>query len=185
VQQSHVSSRPGASHIQAIQVNRRRGSSVRPLSRRRLLALFTRLAWLTSIGATALVSALPSNAIVSQDTSEGIRVLAREKSLAEQFLAIMNDFGRKDIDHYVTAIALYAEAKAEFDGLITQLEDELEQARPPSRSEKFEAVLKEAVAKRVAFTSFVSDTLVPHTEGTQKGIVEDFIRGGADLVKVP
>ena len=43
--------------------------------------------------------------------------------------------------------------------------------------------LKEAVAKRVAFTSFVTDTLVPHAEGAQKGIAGDFIKGGADLIK--
>ena len=152
----------------------------------RLLHLAPRrrlLAWLTRIGVAALVSALASTGIVAQETSDGIRVMAREKSLAEQFLVIMNDFGRKDIDHYVTGIALYAEAKAEFDGLITQLEHELEQARPPSRSEKFEAALKDAVAKRVAFTSFVTNTLVPHTEGAQKGIVGDFIKGGGDLIK--
>jgi hypothetical protein len=177
VQQSHMSSRPGAAHSQAIPVGRRRGS------RRRLLALFTHLAWLTSIGATALVSVLPNTGIVAQVTSKGFFVLGREKSLAEQFLVILHDFGRKDIEHYVTGVALYAKAKAEFDGLITQLEHELEQAQPPSQSEEFEAALKEAVAKRVAFTSFVTDTLVPHTEGAQKGIAEDFIKGGADLTK--
>jgi hypothetical protein len=182
VQQNQMSSRPGASRTEAIPVDRR-WWSVRPLLHRRLLALFTHLAWLTSVGTIALVSVLPSTGIVARDTSEGIRVLAREKSLAEQFLVIMNDFGRKDIDRFATGIALYAKAKAEFDGLITQLEHELEQAQPPSQSEKFEAVLKEAVAKRVAFTSFVTDTLVPHTEGTRKGIVGDFIKGGADLIK--
>jgi hypothetical protein len=37
---------------------------------------------------------------------------------------------------------------------------------------------------RVAFTSFVTDTLIPHTDGAQKGIVGDFIKGAAELVKV-
>jgi hypothetical protein len=115
--------------------------------------------------------------------SDGIRVMAREKSLAEQFLVIMNDFGRKDITQYAKGVTLYAQAKAEFDGLITQLEHELERSMPPDQSERFEAALKDAVAKRVAFTSFVTDTLVPHTEGAQKGIVGDFIRGGGDLIK--
>jgi hypothetical protein len=141
------------------------------------------LTWFTRIAVVALVSALASKGIVAQDTSDGIRVMAREKSLAEQFLVIMNDFGQKDIGQYAKGVALYAEAKADFDGLIAELEHELEQARPPDQSERFEAALKDAVAKRVAFTSFVTDTLIPHTEGAQKGIAGDFIKGGADLVK--
>jgi len=116
--------------------------------------------------------------------SEGFRVMAREKSLAEQFLVIMNEFGRNDISQYAKGVTLYAEAKAEFDGLITQLEHDLEQPKPPTESEKFEAELKKAVAKRVAFTSFVTDTLVPHTEAAQKGIVGDIIKGSAELIKV-
>jgi len=141
------------------------------------------LTWFTRIAVAALVSALASTGIVAQDTSDGIRVMAREKSLAEQFLVIMNDFGQRDIGQYAKGVTLYAEAKAEFDGLIAELELELEQARPPDQSERFEAALKDAVAKRVAFTSFVTDTLVPHTEGAQKGIVGDFIKGGGDLIK--
>jgi hypothetical protein len=108
--------------------------------------------------------------------------MAREKSMAEQFLIILNSYTASNIE-LAKGIRLYAEAKAEFDGLITQLEVELEQATPPSQSETFDAELKKAVAKRVAFTSFVTDTLVPHTEGAQKGIVGDFIKGGADLIK--
>jgi hypothetical protein len=82
-------------------------------------------------------------------------------------------------NQYAKGITLYAEAKAEFDKLIAELEHELEQARPPDQSERFEAALKDAVAKRVAFTSFVTDTLVPHTEGAQRGSVGDFIKGEA------
>lgn len=152
----------------------------------RLLLLAPRrrlLAWFNRIGVAALVSALASTGLVAQETSDGIRVMAREKSLAEQFLVIMNDFGQKDINQYAKGVTLYAEAKAEFDGLIAELEHELEQARPPDQSETFESALKDAVAKRVAFTSFVTDTLVPHTEGAQKGIAGDFIKGGGDLIK--
>jgi hypothetical protein len=148
-----------------------------PAARGRLLA------WFTRIGVAASLSALISTGMVAQETSDGIRVMAREKSLAEQFLVIMNDFGRKDIGQYAKGITLYAEAKSEFDGLITELEDELEQPKPPDESKTFESALKEAVAKRVAFTSFVTDTLVPHTEGAQKGVVGDFIQGGGDLIK--
>jgi hypothetical protein len=68
----------------------------------------------------------------SQPMSDGFRVMAREKALAEQFLVIMNDFGQQDLAQYVTGITLYAEAKAEVDGLLTELEHELEQAMAPS-----------------------------------------------------
>jgi hypothetical protein len=94
-----------------------------------------------------------------------------------------HDFGQKDFGQYAKGVTLYAEAKAEFDGLIAELEHELEQARPPDQSENLEAALKDTVAKRVAFTSFVTDTLVPPTEGAQKGIVGDFIKAGGDLIK--
>jgi hypothetical protein len=131
----------------------------------------------------ALLNLFGTGKMFARETSDGIRVMAREKSLAEQFLVIMNDFGKKDVNQYAQGIVLYAQAKAEFDGLITQLEDGLEQSNPPDQSKKFEAVLDEAVAKRVAFTSFVTETIIPHTDTTQKTIVEDFIKGGADLIK--
>jgi hypothetical protein len=72
----------------------------------------------------------------SQPMSEAFRVMAREKSLAEHFLVNMNNFGQKDITQYVRGVTLYAEAKAEFDGLLTELEHELEQAMAPNQSEK-------------------------------------------------
>ena len=130
-----------------------------------------------SVGFAGLVSLSAENEISAQETSDGIRVLAREKSLAEQFLVIMNDFGKKDVSEYAQRIVLYAQAKAEFDGLITQLEDRLEQSNPPNESEKFEAVLDEAVAKRVAFTSFVTGTIIRHTDTTQKVSSKLSLRG--------
>jgi hypothetical protein len=140
------------------------------------------LAWLTRLSVVGFLSALISSGLIAQGTSDGIRVMAREKSLAEQFLVLLNNFGPKDMGHYTRGIALYAAAKADFDGLITELEDDLEGPKPPNQSEKFESALKEAVAKRVAFTSFITDTLVPHTKGAQKGIVGDFIKGGGELI---
>jgi hypothetical protein len=139
--------------------------------------------WFAAIGFAALVCLHVSGEIFAEEASDGIRVIAREKSLAEQFLVIMNDFGQKDINQYAHGVVLYAEAKAEFDGLITQLEDELDRSKPLNQSEKFQKVLGDAVAKRVAFTTFVTDTLIPHTDSAQKGIVGDFIKGGADLIK--
>jgi hypothetical protein len=148
------------------------------VSRRQLLV---RLASIIFAGIVILPT---DNEIFAEEASDGIRVMAREKSLAEQFLVIMNDLGKKDMTQYAEGVTLYAQAKADFDGLITQLEDELVQSKPPNESGKFESVLNEAVAKRVAFTSFVADTIIPHTDTTQKSIVGDFIKGGAELIKV-
>ncbi|HME26805.1 MAG TPA: hypothetical protein VKI44_36695 [Acetobacteraceae bacterium] len=118
----------------------------------------------------------------AQVPAGGIHVLEREKSLAEQFLTLLNEFGRKDVGQYARGITLYAAAKAEFDGLISELEHELRQTQPPDRSATFQTVLNGAVDKRVAFTSFVSDTILPQAGGTAKGI-GDFIRVVPELVK--
>ncbi len=118
----------------------------------------------------------------AQVPDEGIRVLARERSLAEQFIAILNDYGRKDAGQYAEGVTLYAEAKADFDGLISELEHELERTRPPDQSAAFEAALNAAVDKRVAFTNFVTGTIIPQGSGTPKGI-GDFIKVVPELVK--
>jgi hypothetical protein len=118
---------------------------------------------------------------IAQVPAEGIRVLAREKSLAEQFLVLLNDSGRKDVEQYARGVTLYVAAKAEFDGLISELEYELGQPQPPDQSAAFQAALNGAVDKRIAFTNFVSDTIVPRADGT-KGL-GDFIKVAPDLLK--
>jgi hypothetical protein len=140
-------------------------------------------AWFAKIATAAIVGLLVTFGAFAQDTADGIRVMQREKSLAEQLLVLLNNFGPKDTGQYAKGIILYAEARADFDGLITELEYELEQGQPPNKSEKFESALKDAVAKRVAFTSFVTDTLVPRSDAAQKGMVGDFIKGSGDLIK--
>jgi hypothetical protein len=144
------------------------------------------LAWLATLGIAAVVSTLPSIGASAQSTSASIDDLAgdlaSEKSMAETFLPILNSSDSNSIE-LRKGILLYAEAKAAFDGLITQLEFELKQSAPPSRSEAFEAKLKEAVDKRIAFVSHVNDRIVPHPEGAQKGIVDAFIKGGGQLIK--
>jgi hypothetical protein len=121
-------------------------------------------------------------AAAAQVSAGGIHVLERERSLAEQFLTLLNEFGRKDVGQYARGITLYAAAKAEFDGLISELEHELGQTQSPDQSATFQAALDGAVDKRVAFTGFVSDTILPQAGGTTKG-VGDFIKVVPELVK--
>jgi hypothetical protein len=139
-------------------------------------------AWFTGFAAATLIGLLAGTGAGAQHTSDGFRVMAREKSLAESFLVLLNDLGKKDVSQYATGITRYAAAKADFDGLISELEHELVDTTPPDQSAAFDAALKEAVDKRVAFTSFVTDTILPHTDNPPKGI-GDFIKGGGDLIK--
>jgi hypothetical protein len=104
-------------------------------------------------GSTGSLRAEPSGAGV---LSDGIRFFAHEKSAAEQYAVILSVVAKDDPALYVRGIALYAEAKSEFDGLITELRSDLQGGQEPGRSAKFNQALREAAEKRVAFTSFVS-----------------------------
>jgi hypothetical protein len=89
--------------------------------------------------------------------------------------------GKNDAALYVRGIQLYADAKAEFDGLIGQLRIELQTGQEPAKSVKFNQALKDAAAKRIAFTSFVSSE-VDKLQGARPGL-EDLIQVVPDLVK--
>jgi hypothetical protein len=112
--------------------------------------------WFTRVAVGAFVSVLVVASAVAQDSSDGIRVRESEKSVVEQSLVMLNDYDRKDVNQFAIGITLYAEAKAESDGLIAELEHELGETRSPNWSVTFELAQKDAVDKRVAFTSFVA-----------------------------
>jgi hypothetical protein len=81
-----------------------------------------------------------------------VGLLAREKSLAESYGAILAVVGKADIGRYVRGIQLYADAKAESDSLIAELKFCLTTGQDdPAQS----AALTGALQKRVAFSSFV------------------------------
>ena len=79
--------------------------------------------------------------------SDAVGVLEKERSAGEQYAVILAMVGRKNVDAYVRGIQLYADAKADFDGLISQLRFDLIDGRDPTRSAKFAAAL-EAAAKK-------------------------------------
>jgi hypothetical protein len=115
----------------------------------------------------------------SQETGpslpEAMRFLAHEKSAAEQYAVILSTLGKNDAALYVRGIELYADAKAEFDGLIAQLRIELQRGQEPAGSVKFNQALKGAAEKRIVFTSFVSGE-VDKLQGARPGL-EDLIQG--------
>jgi hypothetical protein len=121
----------------------------------------------------------------SQETGpslpEAMRFLAHEKSAAEQFAVILSTVAKNDAALYVRGIELYADAKAEFDGLIAELRIELQTGQEPAKSVKFNQALKDAAEKRITFTSFVSSE-VDKLQGARPGL-EDLIQVVPDLVK--
>jgi hypothetical protein len=121
----------------------------------------------------------------SQETGpslpEAMRFLAHEKSAAQQYAVILSTVAKNDAVLYVCGIALYADAKAEFDGLIAQLRIELQTGQEPAKSVEFNQALKGAAEKRIAFTSFVSSE-VDKLQGARPGL-EDLIQVVPDLVK--
>jgi hypothetical protein len=113
--------------------------------------------------------------------SDAARFLAHEKSAAEQYAVILSTVGRSDAALYLRGIKLYADAKAEFDGLIAELRTGLETGQEPLKSPKFAEALQQAAEARVAFTSLVSDE-VNKLPGARPGL-EDLIQFVPDLVK--
>lgn len=111
-----------------------------------------------------------------------IRVLATEKSAAEQYGVILATVGKADTATYVRGIQLYADAKAEFDGLIAELRFELQSGSDLAASTKFADVLKGAAEKRIAFTSFVTTEVVDKLQGTKPGLPE-VLEAVPELVK--
>jgi len=92
--------------------------------------------------------------------SEAIGFFAKEKSLAKSYAEIIVEFKKENIDYYGKGVLLYANAKAEYDGLIEQLKANLIRDEELGGSPDFQAKLKKAAETRVAFTSFVSDKFI-------------------------
>jgi hypothetical protein len=114
--------------------------------------------------------------------SDAVAVLEKERSAAEQYAVVLATVGRKDIERYVRGIQLYADAKAEFDGLIAALRFDLIEGNNPAKSQRFSTALQGAAKKRIAFTDFVSDEVVGKIEGARPGLL-DVVKVVPDLVK--
>jgi hypothetical protein len=112
---------------------------------------------------------------------DAVRVLERERSAAEQYAVILDRHGKTDTSRYVQGITRYAEAKADFDGLIEALKIDLVQHRDPTGSPRFGEALRLAAEKRIAFTTYVEE-VTGDKEGT-KGWIYDVVRVVPDLVK--
>lgn len=113
--------------------------------------------------------------------SEAIGLFAHEKSAAEQYGVLLSTLAKNDAAQYVRGIQLYADAKADFDGLIEELRADLAVGQEPAQSAKFQTALSAAAQKRVAFTSFVSGQ-IEKLQGARPGR-PSVIEAAPDLVK--
>jgi hypothetical protein len=114
--------------------------------------------------------------------SEAIYVFAREKSAGEQVAVMLKENTANNASKISRGILLYADAKAAFDGLIEQLEHDLQGPDSPQASATFDSRLQAAVQKRVAFVSYVVEDVLPPAQAGSKGPLEDIIKGAGDLI---
>jgi hypothetical protein len=131
------------------------------------------------IVAGGLVSARADEAKLS----EAIYIFAREKSAAEQAAVMLKENATTDASKLSRGILLYADAKTAFDGLIEQLEYDLQGPNSPQASATFDSRLQAAVEKRVAFVSYVTEDVLPPAQPGSKGPLGDIIKGAGDLIK--
>ncbi len=141
----------------------------------------TRRAFLAAVSASAACTPARAQQAEQGGFSDAIRLFAHEKSAAEQYGVILVTLGKSNVALYLQGIKLYADAKAEFDGLIAELSFDLQSGQQPATSAKFNDALKAAAEKRVAFTSFVSDEIAK-MQGARPGL-PDVIQVVPDLVK--
>ncbi len=111
--------------------------------------------------------------------TEAVGVLAEERGLAEHGASLLKRHAPEDIE----ARALYAQAKAAFDGLIERLLAELAQGHEPKASVELRARLDHAAERRLAFSRRVDEALrraLP--EGAKEGWEEAVARTAGEVV---
>jgi hypothetical protein len=108
---------------------------------------------------------------------EAVAQLKKEQTLAESYAGLLKEYGSTDLRTYARGISLYAEAKAEFDGLIEQMITALHQGKAPDTSEVFQRQLTKAVDRRVVFTSFMVDEIlnkIPESERSLAAVLRGY-----------
>jgi|SRR5580658_1508883 hypothetical protein len=99
--------------------------------------------------------------------AEAIGVLSREKSVAETYARILAVNSRMEHVHFIRGVRQYVEGKAEFDGLVAELEAELGADGDPSESPKFAQAVQAAAEKRVGFTNYIEVEVIGKLGGTK------------------
>jgi hypothetical protein len=118
------------------------------------------------------------------DLSDGIGVFGKYKSIAENqadLLVRLEADNEITKDDYRKGQSLYAQAKAEFDGLIDQLVFEIEFGAKATLPSISEAILEKAIEKGDEFLNFV-DEQAHGTEDMTRGFGSKTIRCIFDLI---
>ena len=118
----------------------------------------------------------------AQDTgfTTALGLMKREQTLGEANAGLLKTFAKDDIPIYARGIQLYAQAQADFNGLIATLKAELTTQGELQGSEEFAGRLQQAAEQRVAFTDFVEDKVLSQTEQGTKSLAGAI--GGADVI---
>jgi hypothetical protein len=118
--------------------------------------------WRASLlGLAILFASLPAPGLSQANPlAEAIGYLKKEQSLAESYAGLLKGVGKQDLGTYARGIQRYAEAKAEFDGLLEQLLAALRQGESPDTSTAFQQKLEKAADRRAAFTDFIAQEVL-------------------------
>jgi hypothetical protein len=123
------------------------------------------------------------NAQENSPLDSAMRILAEEKSLAESYSSILNEFGKENPKSYAEGIALYAKAKAKFDGFIEQLKFNLMENDFVNQSADFNAELAQAAEQRFAFTDFVDKAIIGDDPGRKNPLAKEAIATLPELIQ--
>lgn len=94
------------------------------------------------------------------DFADAVEFLAKEQSLAETYVTILKEFGKKDIQKFAKGIELYGKARAEYNALIARLQFDLVNGNSPEASPEFQQKRDKAAIQRVEFTDFVAKEFI-------------------------
>lgn len=114
---------------------------------------------MAAMWALLLLLSVPAWAIQTEGL-EGINSIAKEKSKAEDWAAVLKRNWKPGAPEYKRGQELYIDAKAEFDGWVQQLKVDLQSGKSRSAKEH-EKRLAEPVKKAQAFIDYVNDIYVP------------------------
>jgi len=137
-------------------------------------ALATRLAALL-----LLVTAFLAGAAEPLDYPQAVGIMKREQTAGEAGAGLLKTFGKGDVGTFAQGIQLYAAAQADFNALIERLKAGLiADARLPDSPDLTRSLVS-ASDKRVTFTDFVDQRVLPKAGPPGTRSLAAFMGGGA------
>jgi hypothetical protein len=118
-----------------------------------------------------------------------VRIFKREQTLGETGAGLLKNYAKADAALLGRGIMLYASAQADFNGLLEALKAALIKGEDLAGSQYYQDALTAAVKKRVAFTDFVNDKVLPQIPEDSRSVWAvfanpEFLKGAGELLKV-